>query len=220
MKTTKSVGAILINPDGKVAIVSNRGRSWTFPKGHMEEGETKLETLEREVQEETGITDFMSLKEFEEYTRPRISVDLTDDQSELKQITLFLCITDETTLKPEDPENPEAKWVDPNHVSEYLTHQKDREFYELVKTEITGIAAIGHNDFKDALDTMAFNDKIAQRHPETQKDFQEDGMYDYDPNSYEESYKFFEEYGYHYNMSLWKLHQLKYRIAGEQSDRL
>lgn len=219
MKTTKSVGAILINPSGQVALVNNRGRSWTFPKGHMEKGESKVETLYREVKEETGITELISLKEYDEYSRPRMGVDLTNDVTEMKEITLFLCVTDETELKPEDPENPEAKWVDPNNLAEFLTHTKDQEFYESVKTEVTGIAAMDRNDFKEAMDTMEFNDKMAQRQPERQKEFEEEGMYDYDPNSFEESRKFYEEYGYHYNMSLWKLHQMQYKIAGEQADR-
>lgn len=34
-------------------------RHWDFPKGHMEEGETELETARREVQEETGIDDLL-----------------------------------------------------------------------------------------------------------------------------------------------------------------
>lgn len=43
-----------------VALIARRNRAgrveWCLPKGHIEEGETLVETAEREVCEETGIT--------------------------------------------------------------------------------------------------------------------------------------------------------------------
>lgn len=39
---------------------------WDFAKGHIEKGETELETVKREVQEETGITDLTFIAGFKE----------------------------------------------------------------------------------------------------------------------------------------------------------
>jgi hypothetical protein len=44
-------------------------------------------------------------------------------------------------LSPEDPENPEAKWVDPQEVSALLTHPKDKEFYENIKPRVLDFIA-------------------------------------------------------------------------------
>ena len=56
----KSCGAIIIhktNKDNyKVLLVKNHnGRYWSFPKGHVEKGETEEETAIREIKEETGL---------------------------------------------------------------------------------------------------------------------------------------------------------------------
>jgi 8-oxo-dGTP pyrophosphatase MutT (NUDIX family) len=39
---------------------------WDFAKGHIEKGEKELETVKREVQEETGLEDLEFIKDFEE----------------------------------------------------------------------------------------------------------------------------------------------------------
>ncbi|MBU0670910.1 MAG: NUDIX domain-containing protein [Patescibacteria group bacterium] len=60
VKHVKSVGAIILNPQGKVLIMfQKRNRYWEFPKGKVEPGEEKEEisTLRREIEEEAGITD-------------------------------------------------------------------------------------------------------------------------------------------------------------------
>ncbi|WP_407386166.1 bis(5'-nucleosyl)-tetraphosphatase [Ruminococcus sp.] len=55
----KSCGAIVIHKSGdrcKILLVRNHnGRNYSFPKGHVELGETEEETAIREVKEETGL---------------------------------------------------------------------------------------------------------------------------------------------------------------------
>lgn len=53
-----AVGGVLLNEEGKVLLVRNRGMHrahWSLPKGSCEEGEPLVETLRREVKEETGL---------------------------------------------------------------------------------------------------------------------------------------------------------------------
>ncbi len=58
----KSCGAIVFHnfKDGvKVLLVKNKnGKYWSFPKGHMEKGESEHQTAAREIKEETGLTVF------------------------------------------------------------------------------------------------------------------------------------------------------------------
>ena len=83
----------------------------------------------REIMEETGISVLEFVKELGTYTRYKIGKDGFEDKTESKTLTFFLFKTTETVLKPIDPENPEARWIDKEKVAELLTHQKDKEFF-------------------------------------------------------------------------------------------
>lgn len=53
---TQKAGAIVRNKKGEVLLVyRQRTNDWTFPKGHVESGETAAEATVREVKEETGL---------------------------------------------------------------------------------------------------------------------------------------------------------------------
>ena len=59
-----SVGAIIryqsveFNRDhSEFLLLRNKRGFWGFPQGHKERGENEIQTLQREVQEETGIID-------------------------------------------------------------------------------------------------------------------------------------------------------------------
>jgi 8-oxo-dGTP pyrophosphatase MutT (NUDIX family) len=59
-----SVGGIIryqsteFNKDhSEFLLLRNKRGFWGFPQGHKERGENEIQTLQREVQEETGITD-------------------------------------------------------------------------------------------------------------------------------------------------------------------
>ena len=130
---TKTAGGVVLNGD-QVVVVSQRGNSWSLPKGHVEAGEDEPTAARREIFEETGLTDLEFVKELGSYERFKIGVDgKGEDQGELKEIIMFLFRTSQTLLKPQDPNNPEARWVNKNEVAALLTHPKDKEFFLKIK---------------------------------------------------------------------------------------
>ena len=129
MKRTRSAGGVVTNEQGQVLVVSQHGTSWSLPKGHIDAGEDALAAACREIYEESGIRDLQLVRELGTYERYKIGIDGGDDFSEWKVITMFLFRTSEELLRPVDPENPEARWVEKAEVVPLLTHEKDQEFF-------------------------------------------------------------------------------------------
>ena len=54
-----SAGGLVVNAAGAAALIGRRSRRgellWSFPKGHIEPGETAEQAAVREIEEETGI---------------------------------------------------------------------------------------------------------------------------------------------------------------------
>ncbi len=125
-----------MNVGGKILVVSQQGHSWSLPKGHLDEGESALEAARREIFEESGIGRLVLVKDLGAYERYRLGLDGGDDRSELKTIRMYLFTTDQEALKPTDPDNPEARWVEKDRVAELLTHVKDREFFMKILPEL------------------------------------------------------------------------------------
>jgi len=134
---SESAGGVVLNPDGQMIIVLQRGASvWGFPKGHIESGEDALVAARREIGEETGVADLALRWELGTYRRYKMNNDGTEDRGELKVITLFLFTTKETALNPQDPDNEAARWVSINE-AQTLIKEKDWEFLSSVMDIIT-----------------------------------------------------------------------------------
>lgn len=131
-----SAGGVVLNPRGDVLVVKQRDGSWSLPKGHIEEGEDPKTTAIREIREETGLTQYECVKILGSYSRYSLAETGKEDTSKLKRITIYLFVTTETALRPADPRNPEAKWVSKDEVASFLTHPKDKEFFNGVLTEL------------------------------------------------------------------------------------
>jgi 8-oxo-dGTP diphosphatase len=50
-----SAGGVVIKDKREVLLIKNPSNAWTFPKGHIEPGETKEQAAVREVKEETNV---------------------------------------------------------------------------------------------------------------------------------------------------------------------
>lgn len=124
---------MVINSDGDVLVVSQQGTSWSLPKGHIDPREDALAAAKREIYEESGIRELELIRELGTYERYKIGVDGGDDRSELKVITMFLFRTSGRELRPVDPDNPEARWVERSKVAPLLTHERDKQFFRGVE---------------------------------------------------------------------------------------
>jgi len=142
VKSVQVAGGVVLNRKGQVLVVNQRGRSWSLPKGHMEKGESVLEAARREIYEESGVKKLKFVKLLGSYERSRMGAregevpSPRDEGVKTKKLTIFLFETDHEALKPIDPDNPEARWVDRRNVAKLLTHPKDREFFIQVLPQI------------------------------------------------------------------------------------
>jgi 8-oxo-dGTP pyrophosphatase MutT (NUDIX family) len=130
MEVKQLAGGIVIGPGNKVVVVNQNQDSWSLPKGHLESGEDAEQAAIREIYEETGIQDVKVIDSLGEYLRPRIGMNgIGESTDDVRNITMFLCITNQTDLSPIDPHNPEAVWLSIQDVADKLTHPKDKEFF-------------------------------------------------------------------------------------------
>lgn len=135
-KKTESAGGVVINGHGFVLVVSQHGTSWSLPKGHIDQGEDSLAAARREIYEESGVKNIELVKDLGNYGRYRIGENGGENKTEYKTIHMFLFKTKEEDLRPIDPHNPEALWVDKYSVTGMLTHPKDKEFFQSIIDQI------------------------------------------------------------------------------------
>ncbi len=150
IKYSKSAGGVVTNSKGEILVVNQIGKlgsSWSFPKGHINEGEETLSAAKREINEESGleIEKLVLVKSLDVYERANIF-----DSSEIKTMYMFLFKTTEMDLKPKDADNPEARWVNINEVADLLTHPRDREFFLGVREKyLREVQENGMNELKN-----------------------------------------------------------------------
>ena len=88
-----SVRGIIFNDDGKVAMIySQKYHFYKFPGGGIEGNETHLETLAREIKEETGMTLIPeSVKEFGEALKIQNGDESGKDTIHIQQNFYYIC---------------------------------------------------------------------------------------------------------------------------------
>src|SRR4030042_2324115 len=115
MPFEKSAGAIIFRNNKEIKYLLlhyPRGSRttkdyWDFPKGHIEKGEKEIETVKREVKEETGLEDIEIIEEFKEWIKYFFKF---KDQTIFKIVTFYLAKTNKKDIII-SPEHIGYKWL-------------------------------------------------------------------------------------------------------------
>ena len=122
----KSRGALVVRREEDryyvLMIRHKAGGNRSFPKGHMEAGESEYATALREVMEETSsriaiVSDFRSTVTY----RPSPGV--------MKEVVYFLAFTTSAEIKPREGEIAEVEWVPLEEAEAALTYENDKTVF-------------------------------------------------------------------------------------------
>ncbi len=122
----KSCGALVVRREEDhyfvLMIRHKAGGNRSFPKGHMEAGESEYATALREVMEETSsriaiVSDFRSTVTY----RPSPGV--------MKEVVYFLAFTTSADIKPREGEIAEVEWVPLEEAENALTYENDKTVF-------------------------------------------------------------------------------------------
>ena len=119
----KSCGCVLyyVHRELRVLVIKQaRNGNWSFPKGHVEQGETEIETAIREVREEVGaeVSPIDGFREVIRYT-PKTNVQ--------KDVVYFVATPETPTIKMQREEVSDYKWMRPDDAMKNLTFKNDKE---------------------------------------------------------------------------------------------
>ena len=103
-------------------IVQEQPGSYSFPKGHMEGGETEIETARREIFEETGLQ-----VAFLEGFYQREEYHLSEKPGTWKRVTYFLAEFGDEVLHPQEGEIRRILLLPYEEALRLLPHENQRQ---------------------------------------------------------------------------------------------
>ena len=130
MSYEKSCGAVVFRKyNGNIELLLIKhvvGGHWSFPKGHVEAGETEEQTALREIKEETGI-------DVELITTFREVVSYSPKRDTTKDVIYFLGKAKTFQYTPQEEEIAQIKWVEINLAHSFLTYDNDKQLVNKAK---------------------------------------------------------------------------------------
>ena len=120
----RSAGAVLFREDEErlYLLLHYQAAHWDFPKGNIEEGEGELDTVRREVKEETGIDDIEFIEGFKrisEYYYRRVG------RLVHKQVIFYLAKTEQKDVRL-SYEHIGYRWLSFKEALELLTFKNSK----------------------------------------------------------------------------------------------
>lgn len=140
MKQEISSGAVVYKKENNeyffLLVYSVRNKEWSFPKGHIEKGETELEAAKREIFEETGIKDLKFIDNFKFTDSYLIKGTLPETKGETvtKKVVYYLCYTNSNCINPDDNEIGNCKWFDFSQALKILKFENQHKLLKQAKS--------------------------------------------------------------------------------------
>ncbi len=122
----KSCGALVVRrQEDQLFILMIRHKAKgnrSFPKGHVEPGESEYITAMREVMEETS-SRIAILSDF------RATVNYSPSPGVMKEVVYFLAFTTSPEIKPREGEIAEVEWIPLEEAEACLAHENDKTVF-------------------------------------------------------------------------------------------
>ena len=122
----KSCGALVVRREGEkyfILMIRHKAKgNRSFPKGHVEAGETEYITAMREVMEETS-SRIAILSDF------RATVNYSPSPGVMKEVVYFLAFTTSADIKPREGEIAEVEWIPLEEAEGCLAHENDKTVF-------------------------------------------------------------------------------------------
>lgn len=119
----KSCGAIIFDDD-KVLILQQAAGHWGFPKGHVENDETEVETAKREIKEETNLD--VEINENFRYAEKYSPAEGVE-----KEVIYFIAKKIGGEINPQEEEVQKIEWLSYDEALERLTFNNSKELLKL-----------------------------------------------------------------------------------------
>lgn len=129
----KKTGAIVlrdgINDREILFLYRGKQKDWSFPKGHIEMGETSQKATIREIKEETGL-DIKILNELPHlnYTLP------SGDKAELLMFLATPLSANQKLIK--EHSSDDLQWIPISEAKNFLSYQNLKEYLEIIYPKI------------------------------------------------------------------------------------
>lgn len=127
----KSCGAIVyrrFHGNTEILLIKHiKSGCWSFPKGHMEEGESEVQTAVREIKEETNVDIVIDDPSFRE------TVVFNPRRDTRKEVVYFIGRAVSADAVPQESEIAEIRWAEIGRASSELAYDNDRLIVNKVK---------------------------------------------------------------------------------------
>lgn len=138
------VGIVLLNNENKVFVgkrIDNPSNFWQMPQGGVDQNEQILEAAKRELEEETGITKIILIKELNywlEYDLPKNLIDKIwkgkyKGQKQKWFIMKFNGNRKDINIKTKHPEFLDWKWIEPSKLPDIVVDFKVNVYKKILK---------------------------------------------------------------------------------------
>ena len=143
----QGVGIIVLNKNNEVFVGKRKDNpvdKWQMPQGGIDNNETPLKAMKRELEEETSITKIEVLKEVENWLEYELPSNLLGKiwkgkyrgQKQKWFIVKFIGKDNELNLNTKHPEFIDWKWINYNLLPEVIVDFK-KKVYQKLKIELT-----------------------------------------------------------------------------------